>query len=136
MPETILFVCSGNTCRSPMAAAIAAHIARQSGLALRAHSAGSAANPGQPITPHAGRALDELDIAHDHQSRALTPDLIRASDRIFGMEQKHLLAVGQVPHAVLLDAPDEIADPLGLGRDRYRALARHLVALMPARLGI
>ena len=49
----ILFVCTGNTCRSSMAAAIAAKLAKERGLDVTISSAGLAAREGDPATPEA-----------------------------------------------------------------------------------
>ncbi|MBI2928343.1 MAG: ribose 5-phosphate isomerase B [Verrucomicrobia bacterium] len=88
--KTILFVCTGNVCRSPMAEGLfrrAVHGRNE----YRALSAGVGAMAGQPPSPHAIRVLQELgiDIAAI-RSRPLSGDLIQQADYIFGMTQGHV----------------------------------------------
>src|SRR5689334_15762181 len=90
-----LFVCSGNTCRSPMAAAIAnAEIAKRLGTPFkalatvnaRALSAGVSARVGAPITPEAVEVLQSLSVpVQPHAARNLTPELAAEAEMIFCM---------------------------------------------------
>ena len=67
----ILFVCTANVCRSPMAEAIFNALAEERGLAWRAESAGVAALVDEDITPNARAALDEVGIyANEHRARS------------------------------------------------------------------
>ena len=58
----ILFVCTGNSCRSPMAELYFNHMARQKGLDITAASAGIYANDGGPISRGAAAVMQELGI--------------------------------------------------------------------------
>jgi protein-tyrosine-phosphatase len=74
----ILFVCTGNTCRSPLAAAIARRIANERGLGESViESAGTSAWDGQPASD--GALLvgleRQLDL-NEHRSRTITPALV------------------------------------------------------------
>src|SRR5262245_44975187 len=93
-PEQLfLFVCSGNTCRSPMAAAIAnAEIARRMRIPyasletvnIRALSAGVSARVGAPLTPEAAEVLRSFDVpVQPHAARNLTPELANQAELIF-----------------------------------------------------
>jgi protein-tyrosine phosphatase len=147
---TILFVCSGNTCRSPMAEAIARRY-----LAERLHvsaselenkgmsvmSAGSYAMPGAAATPQAVEALKGmgLDISR-HRSRALTVELIHQADVIYAMSRGHARAVSTlVPSAadkvIALDPERDIEDPIGGDISLYVQVADRLKALIDQRLG-
>ncbi len=91
--KTILFVCTGNVCRSPMAEGLFRHITK--GRAdYEVLSAGVGAMNGQPPSPHAVRALQDLNIDIARQrSRALTAAMVEQADYIFGMTQGHVEAI-------------------------------------------
>ena len=140
----LLFVCSGNTCRSPMAAAIARHFAAHrppDKPPIEAESAGASASNGMPMAPEAVRALERLGIAADpHESRLLTRELIEEADIIFGMTPAHLamvrsIAPGAAEKARLLDAGgDSVPDPIGGSQHVYDVACRHLADLIAAQL--
>ena len=100
----ILFVCTGNTCRSPMAAARFLQLAVSAGLRdLDVQSAGVAAQPGTPVTPQARFALFQkgISLPETAASQALTPALVRDSDLIVTMTRSHLQrVVSRYPEAV------------------------------------
>lgn len=88
----LLFVCSGNTCRSPMAAYLGAAIAEkdypQSGF--RFDSAGIATSDGYPATENAIEALSELGIdASAHRSRQFQPYMVELAHYIICMTALH-----------------------------------------------
>jgi glycine hydroxymethyltransferase len=88
--KTILFICTGNVCRSPMAEALFRHVVRGRGE-FRVVSAGIGAVDGQPPTLHSVRAMRELGVDISGQrSRMLTGDLVRAADIILGMTHGHV----------------------------------------------
>src|SRR5271154_1830015 len=130
--KTILFVCTGNICRSPMAEGLFRHATRDR-ADYQVISAGVGAMEGQPPSAHAVRALKELDIDIAQQrSRMLTPDLIERADYIFGMTHSHVDSINLLfPHAAektfLLREFDEtldefekdITDPIGGSYETY-----------------
>src|SRR5260221_9793897 len=88
----LLFVCTGNICRSPMAAAIArSEIARAGYSDIEVASAGSAAISGGSATREAAMVAEEngLSLA-DHRAQPLTPQLLAATDLVVGMEPEHV----------------------------------------------
>ena len=88
--KTILFVCTGNVCRSPMAEGIFRQAIRNRSD-YRVLSAGLGAMEGQPPSPYAVQAVRELGIDISGQrSRMLTPELVRQADFIFGMTHSHI----------------------------------------------
>jgi len=91
--KSILFVCTGNICRSPMAEALFRHATKGSGK-YKAVSAGLGAIDGQPPSPNAVRVMRELGIDISHQrSQMLTGELVQRADYIFGMTHSHVDAV-------------------------------------------
>ena len=88
----VLIVCTGNTCRSPMAeGALRALLPPEIGTQVRVRSAGTNAVPGVPATPLAVSTTGARDIdLRGHQSSSLTPELIRESELILGMEPGHV----------------------------------------------
>lgn len=128
----ILFVCTGNTCRSPMAAAIARGALRERGWThVDVRSAGVAAAPGHAASQLAVAVTDEraLDL-RGHQSQQVTPDLIEWADLVLAMGPSHLQAVadmGAGEKASLVTAFLEgegadvpVADPFGGDQASYR----------------
>src|SRR5882724_1714768 len=88
--KTILFVCTGNVCRSPMAEGLFRHATAGRGD-YRVLSAGLGAMDGQVPTPHSVAAMRELGIDISGQrSRMLTPELLTRADYIFGMTHSHV----------------------------------------------
>jgi protein arginine phosphatase len=149
MKTTILYVCSGNTCRSPMAEAITRRLLadrlgvdaselEKSGYEVL--SAGAMAMPGAKATPVAADVIRALggDLSR-HRSRPLSVELINQADLIFTMSRNHSRAViAMVPSAEskvqTLDARTDIEDPIGGDAELYRALARQLRVLIEMRL--
>ncbi|WP_438420820.1 low molecular weight protein arginine phosphatase [Bacillus siamensis] len=85
----IIFVCTGNTCRSPMAEALFKSIAVTKGLNVSASSAGVFASPNGKASAHAVEALFEKRIALNHSSSPLTEEHIETADLVLTMTQQH-----------------------------------------------
>lgn len=138
----IVFVCTGNTCRSPLAEALCKQRLSQR-LGCRVEelpergfsvlSAGLAAMPG-------GRAADEAQVVAtsyggdlaEHRSRLLTPDLAAQADYLVVMTRGHIQALinhyprlGSRPQ-LLSALGDDIADPIGQSQDVYKVCGRQI----------
>ena len=127
----VLFVCTGNTCRSPMAAALLNHMVstRQEADKLQtvATSAGLHAPEGAPISPHAAEVLEEAGVAcaqyASHRARTVTEDMIREADEVIAITAGHAmeLMLRYPEHAAKINTlPMDIADPYGGNKDVYR----------------
>ncbi|MGH7619926.1 MAG: low molecular weight protein arginine phosphatase [Gemmatimonadaceae bacterium] len=134
----ILFVCTGNTCRSPMAEAVARKIAIERGLSdVEAVSAGTSAHDGSPASD--GALLVGIERSMDlgaHHAQTLTRDMVRGAELILAMGPHHLErieALGGGGKAYLLSdfashgaSIRAISDPIGMELDVYRATADEL----------
>ena len=126
----ILFVCTGNTCRSPMAEAIFNH--RKGEIDCDAQSAGVYAAPGAPASAHAKEACRELGVdLSAHSSQPLTADLIAKADLIITMTETHgfhvLDSFADVENRVFLlnafgtsKVPADVSDPFGGSLQVYK----------------
>lgn len=106
---TLLFVCTGNTCRSPLAEVLARKHVGERGLGDRVtiRSAGVAAYPGAPASEGSAVVASRhgLDLSH-HRSSPLTAELAAAADVILGMTPGHVMGARQA-------APDARVELLG-----------------------
>ena len=91
-PRRVLFVCSGNTCRSPMAEILARSLASSVDLEpLEIRSAGTHARSGLPASEGARRVVERHGYSLDqHRSASLTPELVEWADVILAMSTGHL----------------------------------------------
>ncbi|MEM1354696.1 MAG: low molecular weight protein arginine phosphatase [Planctomycetota bacterium] len=146
---SVLFVCTGNTCRSPMAEGLAKQllaelkgvpVAHLEQAGVRVRSAGVATAGGSRATPEAVEAMRQagVDIA-DHQSTPLHADLIQDADVIYTMTNGHRNAVAifdanamSKTHQLLED--QDVADPIGGPQSLYLQTAEMIRAGLKLRI--
>lgn len=136
----VLFVCTANICRSPMAECILDALAQDRGFEVRTSSAGTAALVGEPMDPSARRVLEEVGIyPNGHRARQVDAGMLEASDLVLAMTPEHARALLRLsPEAAdrvytlpgyASGGPDRegIPDPHGQSIAAYRASARRIL---------
>ena len=96
MKKSVLFVCTGNSCRSVMAEGLFRHMVAEKSADFRIGSAGVSAMDGYPASTETVRVMRQngVDISQ-HRSRRLTTTMVRSADKIFVMEVMHKIAILQ-----------------------------------------
>lgn len=126
-PKNVCFVCTGNTCRSPMAAAVTNALGGAEGV--KAVSAGLYPHTGEPVSDNAVEALYragyrpcEGNRFDTHTARAIDESVLASCDMIVAVTKAHMMtlicsfpAYAQKIHAM----PKDISDPFGGSVETY-----------------
>lgn len=126
--DEIVFVCTGNTCRSPMAEGLFRARGGEKKTGLRAVSAGLFTQDGLPASGNAVQAAAELgaDIA-PHRSRRLTPEIARQARYLVCMTGAHYDSLcAMLPDCtgkIFTLLPEDVSDPFGGDLETYRRAA-------------
>ncbi|MBK1880553.1 low molecular weight protein arginine phosphatase [Pelagicoccus mobilis] len=146
-PNEIVFVCTANTCRSPMAAALLRHAlsAQDEPIStLKVSSAGVSAFPGQAASLNSVDALKKVGIdLSDHQSQAISQEIVDNALAFFCMTDSHLAMLSyQIDpppqNAYLMrqfigaGVDDQIPDPFGGSLRQYEACRDSMVEAIPS----
>ncbi|NLK44843.1 MAG: low molecular weight protein arginine phosphatase [Tissierellia bacterium] len=126
----VLFVCTGNTCRSPMAEGILRDLAEKNKLDIVVKSAGIGAFPGDNASINSVKAMEEIGIdISNHRSSQINEDLIKEADLILTMSKSHKdFLISRFPWAkekvftlknYALGMDRDIMDPFGLSLSVY-----------------
>lgn len=135
----ILFVCTGNTCRSPMAASLMNKIAQDEDLDIRIESAGIFAEEGAPASTEAIITMKKYDIdLLGHHAQQINSELIEKSDLILTMTQGQKMLFGDVADKKVYTLCEyagvegDIDDPYGGDIEEYEEVAQMLYLALQA----
>lgn len=143
-PRKVIFVCSANICRSPVAEAIFNSLAAERDLPYRAESVGTSARRGVPMADNAAAALRELGFsAGDHVSSPLDEEALRSASLILAMTPRHAERLRNSPvdledrlrlltHYAGQSNEQEITDPYGHTMAVYRASVNQILLYVEA----
>ena len=134
----LLFVCTGNTCRSPMAEGIARAVGREQHVDVVTLSTGLFCVPGAKVSEEAVVAVQELvgeDIS-EHSSRPLKIDFVKAADYVLAMTEDHKkILLRQFPFdskkimtlAEFGGEDGDVVDPFGQSQEVYSKTAKQIM---------
>lgn len=133
----ILFVCTGNTCRSAMAAALMAKIAEDNDMDVFVESAGIYATDGEMASENAILAMKKYNVdLSNHRSKSITEDLINESDLILTMTMAHKQMLEAVAGDKIYTLAEyagyeyDVLDPYGGDAEEYEETAEEIYDML------
>lgn len=146
--KRVLFVCTGNTCRSPMAEGLFRKLVSEKSDYEVLGSAGVAAYPGDRISPETSAVLKQVgaDVGmQDFRSRPVDEELLESATHVFAMTESHLdMLLSAFPECaekcnlvcdfISFDGKVgvDVPDPIGQGPRAYKAVAQVFEHALPA----
>lgn len=147
--DTIIVVCTGNICRSPMGERLLRHALQKEAQPLRdlkVISAGTHASSGQPASHNSVKALEKVGInLADHKSQPVSEAMLKRAHAVFCMSQSHrdILATLYPEYAErfylyreFMEHPErlDISDPFGLNASAYQNSLDNMAEAIPSLL--
>lgn len=139
--KNIVFVCTGNTCRSPMAEAIARHVFKDKGFDVEFHSCGIAVFSSEPMSENSIAALKSRDIdSSEHISKPVSKELMEKADLVLAMTRTHKEVLKEdypeheekvhtlIGYVVKLDR--DVYDPYGRDIEIYNICCQEILFLI------
>jgi protein-tyrosine phosphatase len=135
----VLFICTANVCRSPIAEAMFNALAEDRDLGFRAESAEVRVLKGEPVALNAGAALEEVGIyTEDHRARQVSETMLEGNILVLAMGPRYVEKLRRVfgdsfeahilpRYANSCSGREEVPDPYGSTMTAYRASARQLL---------
>ena len=128
----VIFVCTGNTCRSPMAEKMFESMTKDKGIEVE--SRGVMCSENMPMNLNARVVMKEMGLGTEHKSKSLTKEDIESADLIVTMTASHKLYIeslfGKHDNVKTLDSfthTGDVIDPYGGDVFEYRRCARKLM---------
>jgi protein-tyrosine-phosphatase len=138
--RSVLFVCTANICRSPMAVGLFTRMIKLDQELWRVESAGVYAKPGFPAAQNTIKVLEQRGVTFsNHQSRLATPELLEEFQLILTMEKGHKEALKAAYPSLagkifllteIVGEYRDIVDPIGLSLVDYEDTAKEMESIL------